>query len=587
MSRENPFSQPPHETPDKSETKTMSIEELKAAQAKKDAETAETKRQKEAEEQHERELKERTESDIEPRESGLAELKLSQTEIDKLKEARIEERITNSEKLKESQTAKETELQKTQDEFNQIDNQLGEIKSLIEGREEKDIAEEIKIALNQVQEKKTGVEKTLQGLSKDLEMMKAESVSDVQIQRYQELLKRMDELNAQVADIEANPYMIERLFAEAKAENEMRDNVVREAMGGTWRQPKESEIMSQVVQKFLTEEFEARGFDQIKDPKEREKAMREFTQEVASQAGGGADHGPMDLARLKKDERVGLVLKNLVGKYGTMAGTEGFLAIASGGRKFDGRPQDDAIVGNYIRQHLGTLNYLRANSSGLKTYHDAILGHRFGEHDWKSFDGNMYKYGLTAYEGNTIVSHDADKTTKDKTQAEFQKNAKEIQDWEKAAVEQEKAGLTAEIAEAEQGVQKLKDSLSEAEKAKDVTEGARRDNIYSENEAKRQFENVDKEVTNLETRRAKAEEELNKLGTLSFGKKKELRNEISRIDYELTGYNGKREQKERLEKVLEAYKVGSPYKTEDELGKAQQKLNEKKNRLAALSKAQV
>ena len=585
MSKENPFSQPPQETPEKSETKAMSIEELKAVQARKDAETVEAKRQKEAEGQHQKELEARTEADIEPRESALAELKMSQAEIDELKAARIEEKIANSEKLKESQAAKEAELQKTQDDFNQIENQLAEIQALTEGREEKDIAEEVKAALKQVQEKKTAIGGALQGLTQELGAMKAESVSDVQVQRYQELLKKMDELNAQVADIEANPHMIERLFAEAKTENEMRDNVVREAVGGVWRQPKETEIMSQVVQRFLTEEFEVRGFDEIKDPKEREKAMREFAQAVASQAGGGADHGPNDFARLKKDERVGILLKNLVGKYGTMAGTEGFLGIASGGQKFDGSPQNDEVVGNYIRQHLGTINYLRANSSGLKTYSEAILGRRFGEYDRKSFDQNMYKYGLTAYEGNAIVPRDSDKNTTDKTQTEFQKNMKEVQDWEQAAVEEEKTQLNAEISEAETEVQRIQNIFADAKSAKDFTEQARRENIYSANEAQRRLAEINGTIANLESRRTKAEEELNKLGTLSFGRKKEFRNEISRIDHELTGYNGKREQKDYLDKLVKAYETGSPWKIEDELRKAQQNLNVKKNRLAELNKA--
>jgi chromosome segregation ATPase len=589
MSRENSFSQPSQEGPGGLERKEMSIEELKAAQAKKDAEAVEAKRQKEAEEQRQKELEARTEADIEPRESALAELKMSQAEIDELKAARIEEKIANSEKLKESQAAKEAELQKLQAEFNRIENQLAEIQALTEGREEKDIAEEVKAALEQVQRKKAAIGDALQRLTQELDAMKAESVSDVQVQRYRELLKKMDELNAQVADIEANPYMIERLFAEAKTENEMRDNVVREAVGGVWRQPKETEIMAQVVQRFLTEEFEARGFNKIKDPKEREKAMREFTRAVASRVGGGADHGPYDFARLKKDELVGILLKNLVGKYGTMAGTEGFLGIASGGKKFDGSPQNDEVVGNYIRQHLGTINYLRANSFGLKTYSEAILGHRFDKYSWKAFDQNMHKYGLTAYEGKVIVPRDSDKNTRDKIEAEFQRNMKEIQDWEKAAVEEEKARLNAEISEAEIEVQRIKNMFSEASSARDFTEQARRENIYSADEAKRRLAEINTSIANLESRRTEAEEELNKLGVLSFRRKKELRNEISRIDYELTGYNGKRKQKDYLERLVKAYETGNHLKIDklrDELIKAQEVLNAKKDRLARLTKAQ-
>jgi len=589
MSRENPFSQPSQEEAGESKAKEMSIEELKAAQAKKDAEVAEAKRQKEVEEQRQKELEAGTQADIERRESALAELRENQAEIDELKAARIEEKIADSEKLKESQAAKEAELQKTQDDFNQIENRLAEIQALMEGREEKDIAEEVKAALEQVQRKKAAIGDALQRLTQELDVMKAESVSDVQVQRYQELLKKMDELNAQVADIEANPYVIERLFAEARAENEMRDIVVKEALGGVWRHPKGAEIMAQVVQRFLTEEFEARGFDEIKDPKEREEAMREFTRAVASQVGGGEDRGPGDPARLKKDELVGILLKNLVGKYSDMAYTEDLLEIASGGRKFDGSPQNNEVVGNYIRQHLGTINYLRANSFGLKTYSEAILGPRFNEYKWKAFDKNMHKYGLIAYEGNVIVPPDSDKNTRDKIEAEFQRNMKEIQDWEKAAVEEEKARLNAEISEVEIEVQRIKNMLSEISSAIDFTKQARREDIYSEDEAKRKLAKINTDIANLESRRTEAEEELSKLGALSFRRKKELKNEISRIDYELTGYNGKREQKDYLERLVKAYETGNPLKIDklrDELIKAQEVLNAKKDRLARLNKEQ-
>ncbi len=584
MSTENPFNQPPQAAPpeqEKTEPETLSLEELRAAQARKDAETVETKREQEAEEQHQKELQARAKEDIAPRESALAGLRSSQSEVDRLRAYHIEERIANSEKLRESQTAKEAELQKAQGEFGQIERQLTEIQSLMASREEREIAEEVKGAFKQAQGKKSEVEKILRELTQELETMKAESISDVQIQRYQKLLEGMGDLNAQVADIEANPYMIERLFAEAKAENEMRDNVVECAMWGVRRDPKETEIMSQVVQSFLTEEFEARGFNKIKDPKERERAMREVTQAVASQAGGGAESGPLSLAGLKRDEYVGVLLKNLVGKHGTMAGTAGFLGLASGDREFGGSPQNDAAVGDYIRQHLGTLNFLRASASGLTFSRDTILGQRFSKDSRRSFDQDMGRYELNAYEGSAIVSRDADKNTKDRAQAQFRKDMKAIQDWEKATIEQEKAQLNAEIFKVAAEAQELQVKLSEAKDANVFIEQALRGNIYSENEAQRRLAEVNNTIANLEPRRAQAEEELNELGALSFRRKKELRNEILRIDHELTGYNG---EKDYLGKLVKSYKTGSPWKVEDELIKAQQNLIVKKNRLDYLNR---
>lgn len=564
MNGENSFNKPP------------SIEELQAAQARNDEEKAAEARQREAEEQREGELREQAEEDIGPRGEILAELQMIQAEIDELRETRIDERIADSEKLRESQVAKEEELHKTQERFDQIADQLTEIQALMEGREEEDIAEEVKIAFNQVQEQKNHLEEVLQGLTRDLEMVEAESVSEVQTQRYQELLEKMDELNTQVADIEANPYVIERLFDEAKSEDDMRERVVREAMSGTYgdRGPKQTEIQSQVVQRFLTEEFDARGINQIEDPKEREEAMREFTQAVASGVGGGADSRHyQEYYTMGQNEKVGILLKNLVGKHGNMAGTEFFMKMASG----------DIEVGDYIRRHLGTINYLRANSSS------SALGGRFVKDRWKEFDDKMYGYGLTSAEGEAIVDPEVEQATRDEMQAEFQRQVEEIQAWEKAVKEKEKAAkdkakeqLTVEITEMEEEVRRLEDRSLAHDRATDkIRQLMGAYGFEDETRAKEMFEQVSNEVSDLESQRTKAEEELKKLGVFAFRKKRELRDEVARIDSQISN---KQPKKDDLEEALAVYEDRRDYKG-GELFDAKMKLQGKKNQLAALSKA--
>lgn len=261
----------------------------------------------------------------------------------------------------------------------------------------------------------------------------------------------------------------EEEFAEAKFENDLRDDVVESAIMGIERNEKEKEVIAQVVQRFLTEEFKIQGFNKIEDSKERGRVMQEFIEDIIFQVQIRTDYEPdykMDLYSDKIGEKVGNLLKNLVGKNKTIADAEKFFVIASGGR-------NDIIVSDYIRQHLGTLNFLRANSFEFKVYPDPILGERFNFFLWKSFEEKIKKYWLIADVNKAIVPCDADEELKKKIEVEFQKHKKEAQDWEKTIIEKEKAKLKTEIKEVEKEFIKiLKQSpvFQETKKIKDLFE---------------------------------------------------------------------------------------------------------------------
>jgi len=262
MGTESSFGQQPQDAAPGGQA--LTIEELRAAQAKRDEELSAAKRQEDEEAVKQKELQDKTETDAGLSEQVLAELRLSQAEVDKLRAERIDERIASADQLRESQASKEAQLQETREQLERIEKNLADIQSLAEGKSGGEIAPEVTAAIEQAQTQKSEIQGALEGLTRDLAAMGERAVSDVQVNRYRELLQRMDELNKQMVDIESNPLMIERLFDEAKREDEMRDIVVSRAVGRTYtgyEETKKDKIMKEVVQRFLTEEFEGQGIN--------------------------------------------------------------------------------------------------------------------------------------------------------------------------------------------------------------------------------------------------------------------------------------------------------------------------------------
>lgn len=580
------------------------IEKLRRLQAEEDAKVAEKKKQEETEAQ----LRARAKEDLKKRESALKELALLQAELDKLRAARIEERIERSKALRESEAAKEAELQRVQNELKRLEEWLEEVSSLVKGRRKEEIAEEVKTALDKAQKRKKELEEALSNLEQELKSIRAELVSDDEIQKYQQLLERIDSLNNQIAEIETNPYVLELLFAEAKEENEIRDLVVREAVGFE-RDPKSAEFIERVVQRFLTEEFEFRKFNEIQDPTERLEAMRRFAFDMATIVGGIADStGSVDLAYPQKASEgalAGVLLKNLVGKLGTLYLLLTLLERVASSRHSAGEPRDKSITIPYINQHLGTLNFLRALAYGLKVYGQDILGHRLSKGEWDKFNMEFSRYYSKDYDGiysnGPLIPSNVDEATKERIRAEFEKTIKEIQAWERSEVEREKIELVGRIAEHEAKIQDLERLLSEIESEEKRLSQKEQEIKQAEEEIKskkRELANVQMQITNLQTELAKLESQLDSLGPLSWIKRRQLQKEINNKQKDIRELEKKKEEleadikkkneelaKHREERDELQRKIANKSKLNDELRRWQESLYRMKQRLEDLNKA--
>lgn len=570
-------------------TASIDIGALRKAQEARDIEMA----QKKAEAQRDSEAKQQAESNIDVREALLADLKKAQDDMDALKATRIEERMARAESLRQSQTDKEAALKEAQDDLNNTRDALEEIKEFIAGKDESDIAPEVKDAIAQLESDMRDVASRKQAMDNELTAIESEFVSDEQIQRYSELLAQMDSLNSKVSEIEANSYVIDRLIESARNEDQLRDIVVREALGGMKRSQEQVKVMSQVVQMFLTEEFKIRGLDKIK---EGDQSMQNLVRVIVSRV--SASFARSDLDRdTSKDEWVGIFLRNLVGKFGTMEGTARIIPLASGGRTLDKESVNHDVIADYIRGHLGTINYLRAASSGLKTCHDDVLGSSFGMSDFDYLESEMRHHKLSGYAGGAMVPNELDEHAKAKVQEEFMNNMRAFEDLERNMIDTEKQQLEAQISGLESEMQQSAEIIAQYRSALELIDDARGRGVRSVEDARDALGHISEEieaVTNLQSQLKIANDNLGTLGRLQFIKRGDLNKEIARIQTDLNGRRSDTSQRDFLASVIQAYeqldnlnRAGSIVRVQDRHNKAKRMLDSKKTRADELNHALI
>lgn len=300
----------------------------------------------------------------------------------------------------------------------------------------------------------------------------------------------------------------------------------------------------------------ARGIDKIKDPKESEKAMRDLAKDIATGVSGYEDVEPTQLARsnlrnLNSNERVGLVLKNLIGKYGTLTGTTGFFELA-GERKsiqkkkeglrdyefsVDDPEKSKEATRDLIGRHLGTLNLVRGTALGTRMYQGNIMGgsQRFKDEEWKVFSNGVSKYDFDVFEKGPIVPRSADTSVIEKARASFGKDKEGAEKVEKKMILEYVGELKSRISGLEEKIKELialKKKVEEAEETqKDVNRKCReRFDAYFQTDAgslKEKIGKLDGERIKQMRDREAAENEKSRLGKLSFRKKGELDKVIS------------------------------------------------------------
>ncbi len=570
-----------------------SFEDLQAAQLAHEEELG----KKEAEKKRAEEARAGAEVAYGERTEALGEAKALQANVDKLKKAHIQERIADREKLRESEIAKEQELEGVRGTVAEIDEQIKRIQSLVEGKDISKVAPAVQQALEKALAEKNEITRRSDALSGEIGKIKADQISDDEIKQYQDLKNRIESLNETVATIESNPFVIERLMEEAETENKIRDEVVNATVYGkyTSRSPVWRDFAKEMTQTFLSEEFESRGIDAIKDPKEREEAMKKLASEIAQGVEGGTDSFN-DRDWLSKGKATGTLLKNLTGNLGTLDGTAGFLAIAEGAKDQYGRVDEEKMHAA-IARHLKSLNLLRSYSAGVSgEYQNYALGNN-GEHlksasfsdRWGRFDSEMNKYGFAASPENPIVPRDAGREVMKESKDSFDKKKSGIVEIDKSVWREDKDKTGKEIEQLRGRLEELSAQLKEAEDVENRVRMGREDVTKLE----MAIRDADRDLYEAKRRLDNSQRERQQAGGLAIFKKRKL---DQALDSETSRIAALERQKKESEAALKDYKKlvehaeelrrkeQTSWKLRDGVGTVENKLSLLEGKLANLNK---
>lgn len=459
-----------------------SIEEIEAAQRAHEEKVTADQAAAKAELEKQRELKARAGGDYEKRQDLLTELQAVDAEAKRMEAEGIKARIEQKEQLKGIKSEREQALVELGQQVEAARDRLKQIDALVAGKSEELIAPGTKEALEAARSKFQEMSSSSYRLQGEIQNIGQQIVSDEQVNRYGELMAACDSLNAQIDELSTNPALIEMLEKEAKDEHQIREEIVRTALAESragYQTPK-SEFVRQLTETCLTEEFKARGLDAIADPAKRLAAMREFAHGYRD----GVVHG--DYQRIfymepaqQPNRWAGLLLKNLLGRHGTLGGTQGILkanelgSVGRYGRDSARREVEASALYSAVYKHLRTLNLVKAYNAG--TPNNRIRGSVIGEtNNWGEFDRDMrlYSLGFENQPGQPLSPKDGDPAFKADLTAEFEKNKGAA---EKIAAEIEKKiaeQRAADIAELEARIKLLEEIRPQVAKAQELVDAA-------------------------------------------------------------------------------------------------------------------
>lgn len=378
-----------------------SLEELEAIQKEHEERMEEERRRKEAEEKAERERRERALNAFNKRNALCKELIIAQKELDAIESTNIQERIKNSEEIKEIIIEKEEELNRDKSDFVDIEKKIAAIKKLIEGK--KYIAPEINEELTELdQEHKTYSEK-IKVLSIELENLKSKLVTDKEIENYENIVEKVYSLENEIKNIENDPDVGELIAEEVKEKSDMIKMIIDACHQKSFSKEKRltsseyeeflhirNTYIKNIAEQFIKDEIESRQIEIIRDRDKRIEAYRKISKFIIL----GLNNQDPKSVKFDKDsakiERslfyAGLALANLIGKYNNKNGIIDCLGHEISEEEKSSKVEK--IHKEYgLKIHFKTLNILHAFKSeiGDKCFADIIMGYA------KNFDINEIK----------------------------------------------------------------------------------------------------------------------------------------------------------------------------------------------------
>jgi len=503
-----------------------SIDDIIAGQQAHEAEIQRQKNAAAAEAARQQELHDRAGADYGTRVDLSGERESIQSEIEADQAQQIEERLAEADRLKEDQTQKELELAQSEEEFVTLEDRLRRLQSLAEGKSDEEIAPQTVAAIERTQTAYDALNAQRGTLVQEIEGIRTRQLSDSEVQRYQSLLERSQQINDQIGELETNPALVEILTNEAETKQQLLDQVVYEAMSQlrTGNIPEgKREIVQGTVTRFMEEEFAARGISQVKDPADKLSQMRELVQDII--IGYGIDRqNPSSTQRLSgfsprriDQANTGIVLHSLTGGYGDVSTTLDLL------REFG---QGD--LRGSLSRHFGSINYLRACTQGMPNSRDVVPQ----TYDWERFDTEIQRIGagVKAPRSGPLVLREATPTEESRANVQFDKVKQEASKLEAEIIKRKMEAKEGRLRALDAQIELLTLTLAEVQRAETLWEQDGR-NLES---YRSQLAQLESDQARQEQIKKNTEDELAETtGFFQGGTRRELRRSINDTEAEI------------------------------------------------------
>lgn len=571
----------------------LTLEEIEAAQLDHEQKQQSLRDEEAATLARQNELKAQAGQDYATRADLVYESRQILQGIEDAHAAQIEERLAEVDRLGKSQTEKEAELAQGEEEFNALSDRFNRISAMIvriKGKgPESDIAETTSQALKEAQSNYDALSAKRSLVIDQLEKIKTgRQITDAAVAHYHLLIERQQQIAEQLTALEENPVLVELLADEAKNEGQLRVQFKREALTAaetySKMNPERQALVEKLVDQYLTEEFEARGINGIKDPHQKMERKRDLVQHMAysftiddtQRLAYGYNIDNFDV--IKDQIFAGKFLHNLIGGFGSENGTAGFAewavnGINTGREEPRNSPRHQHAIAEGVYRHLGTINLLRANSLGLDK--GPLRGRiTVGFESWQNIENELRQTGeLTVDLGEKpIIPVNASPGQKARIERGYEENFQAARELSQTIAQKQEKDRLERITAVETEVKRLQGLL---ERAKEIENHIRQLGDVSQFGARLSNARAslhDKEI-DLKTNQA----DLDHTGSLSFLRRGKLEQEIGRLE---SAKSVNQREVERFEKILEDIEklkaekaeIGDTYKIEQTIRKFEDEL---------------
>lgn len=406
----------------------------------------------------------------------MNQLKEIEAGIEEAHANQILERMAQADTLRDSQKSKQAELDGYDKVYVAAQEALSRIEKLIsEADPEKGVSHQTEEVYEIVKKEYDEVVKNQADIIAEIEQINNQLISDETLAKYNALVESQLKLKDELEALEENPELVEILVSETKNENELRQKLKQKAIFEVARNgsPERQDFVEKIVDQFLTEEFEARGIDNIKNHTQKKLEMDAIVNGIME--GFNIDnievliHGYQIPNFDDKKDKIyaGKLLQNLIGGYGTGNGTTDFAEWTISGintGKVDYVKSQKSIA-SAIKIHLGTFNFIRANAIGFgqTDFGNKITvgfeNSQYGGNIWPSLENKLRETRELKidYNQGPILPIDATPAQENKIKKEYEANLKAAQELVQVVKEKKEKARLDRITQIENEIQQIKD----------------------------------------------------------------------------------------------------------------------------------